>query len=201
MPIEKLISGFKSFRADYFEKQPEVYQDLVENGQHPDVMVIACADSRVNPSLITQAGPGELFVIRNVANLVPPSDAGDQLHGMGAAIEFGVKDLKVKTILVLGHSHCGGIKWMSAGHKSPENREYIDSWVATALPARPDDVTEESLRRAEKNAVTISLENLLTYPWVKDAVEAGELELVGWLFDLESGQLVGFNGEGWETVG
>lgn len=201
MPTEKLIAGFKEFRRQYYEDQPEIYKTFVDQGQSPDTMVIACSDSRVNPSIITQAHPGELFVVRNVANLVPPCAPGDGLHGTGAAIEYGVKDLKVKTIIVMGHSHCGGIRWMAEGHLSPESRAFVDSWVTTADPAKPGTVTDETLRAAEKKAVTLSLENLLTYPWVKEAVEKGNLEVLGWLFDMEQGQLLGYSTDtGWSPL-
>ena len=201
MPIEKLISGFKDFHRHYYEDRPQIYKTFVEQGQTPDTMVIACSDSRVSPSIITQSDPGELFVVRNVANLVPPCTPGNDLHGTGAAVEYGVKDLKVKTIIVLGHSHCGGIRWMSKGHLSPESRKFIDSWVTTAGSAKPDTVTDETLRSAEKKAVTISLKNLLTYPWVEAAVARGNLEILGWLFDLEHGKLLGFNeDEGWSPL-
>ena len=201
MSIEKLITGFRAFQRDYYEDRPAIYERFVTEGQSPDTMVIACSDSRVSPSVIMQAKPGDLFVVRNVANLVPPCAQGADLHGTGAAIEYGVRDLKVKTIIVLGHSHCGGIRWMSEGHLSTENREFIDSWVTTASPARPDKVTDETLREAEKNAVTISLQNLLTYPWVKSAIDHGEIEVLGWLFDMEHGQLLGYDDiTGWAPL-
>lgn len=201
MPIDKLINGFKQFRHHYYVEQPEVYRKLVKKGQNPDIMVIACADSRVNPSIILQAMPGDLFIVRNIANLVPPNRTRDRGHGTGAAIEFAVKDLNVKKIIVLGHSQCGGIRRLSESKLSAGDREYIDNWVSTALPARPEEVTEANLREAEKNSVTISLDNLLTYPWVKTAVKAGRLEILGWLFDMEIGQLLSYKkGSGWAPL-
>ena len=109
--------GFKSFRETYYEGQPDFFRSLVEKGQNPDIMVIACSDSRVNPSIITNVGPGEVFIVRNVANLVPPFEPDSNYHGTSAAIEFAVRDLNVGHIIVLGHSHCGGIRWLCEGHE------------------------------------------------------------------------------------
>lgn len=191
MPIERLIRGFKAFREDYYENQPSFYQSLVEKGQSPDVMVIACADSRVNPSIIAKAEPGELFIVRNVANLVPPYQPDSHYHGTSAAIEFAVRDLKVKDIIILGHSHCGGIKHMCEGHPDHDERQFIDSWVSMVQGADDAELSgDERLRYVERKAVTVSLANLMTFPWLKERVEAGNLKLHGWLFDLEAGQLV-----------
>ena len=190
MTIHKLIDGFKSFRQEYYIDQPDIYKDLVEKGQHPEVMVIACSDSRVNPSIITQANPGEIFVVRNVANLVP-NYRTDHNCATSACIEFAVRDLGVKHIVVLGHSECGGIKRL-CGHKGigPE-RDFIDGWVSIAETASATDLEGlEKLRQVERAAIGISLENLLTFPWLKRRVKEGNLELHGWFFDLETGNLL-----------
>ena len=129
MPINRLIAGFKSFRQNYFEGRPEIYRDLVQHGQHPEVMVIACSDSRVNPSVITEAAPGQLFVVRNVANLVPPYTPDGHPHDTAAALEYAVRDLQVDHIVVLGHTHCGGIKRLCDGARNGPKREFIDDWV------------------------------------------------------------------------
>ena len=115
MAINRLIESFKNFREEYYDRQPEIYRSLVELGQSPDVMIIACSDSRVNPSIIAKAKPGELFILRNIANLVPPYQADNNYHGTGAAIEFAVCDLGVDDIIVLWHSHCGGIRCLCDG--------------------------------------------------------------------------------------
>ncbi len=198
MPINKLIEGFQAFRKTYYDDQPEIYNSLVENGQHPDAMVIACSDSRVNPSIITQAGPGELFVVRNVANLVPPYDPGGSYHGTNAALEYAVRDLAVSHIIVLGHAHCGGIQRLLDGAEAGEAREFIDDWVAIAGPARGETPGD-----AERKAVTVSLSNLLSFPWVRDRVEDGTLILHGWWFDLDAGELLEHqSGDAWtELVG
>ena len=202
MAIEKLIEGFRSFRKIYYEDQPKFYRALVEKGQSPDIMVIACSDSRVKPSIIANAEPGELFVVRNVANLVPPYQPGSHYHGTSAAIEFGVRDLAVKHIIVLGHSHCGGIKCLCEGYANTNQHEFIEDWMQILAPALDESLTgEDQLRRVERQAVNVSLSNLITFPWVKRRVEEGSLTLHGWLFDLEAGALLGYEADfGWQTL-
>ena len=202
MAIEKLIAGFRSFREIYYEDQPKFYRALVEKGQSPDIMIIACSDSRVDPSIIAHAEPGELFIVRNVANLVPPYQPDSQYHGTSAAIEFGVRDLAVKHIIVLGHSHCGDIKCLCEGYANTNQREFIEGWMQIVAPARDESLTgEDQLRHVERQAVKVSLSNLITFPWVKRRVEEGGLTLHGWLFDLEAGALLGYEADfGWQTL-
>ena len=202
MPIERLIEGFRSFRETYFEEQPEFYKALVEKGQRPDVMVIACSDSRVNPSIIAKAEPGELFIVRNVANLVPPYAPDGQYHGTSAAIEFAVRDLKVEHIIVLGHSHCGGILCLCEGHADGESREFIDQWISIVGQAKDTSLTGKAQHRhVEHEAVKISLKNLMSFPWVRTRVEDGSLKLHGWMFDLEEGELLAYGDhQGWKKV-
>ncbi len=165
MPIDRLIAGFKSFQETYYEEQPDFYRSLVEKGQRPDVMVIACSDSRVNPSIIVKAKPGELFIVRNVANLVPPYEPDSHYHGTSAAIEFAVRDLNVEHIIVLGHSHCGGIRRLCEGHEDGQNREFIDDWMSIVKQACSDSLEGEAQRRhVEREAVKVSLGNLLPSP-------------------------------------
>lgn len=204
MTIERLIAGFKSFRETYYDDQPSIYRSLVDKGQRPDVMVIACSDSRVNPSIIAKAEPGELFIVRNVANLVPPYEPDGHYHGTSAAIEFAVRDLGVRDIIVLGHSHCGGIKCLCEGHPATgaDERQFLDGWMSIVRHA--DDTTlegEARLRHVERQAVTVSLANLMTFPWLEQRVGAGRLKLHGWLFDLEAGQLLGHTPPaGWKPL-
>jgi|TARA_B100000315_G_scaffold199305_1_gene191111 carbonic anhydrase len=191
MPINKLIEGFQAFRKTYYESQPDFYRSLIENGQRPDVMVIACSDSRVNPSIIAKAEPGELFIVRNVANLVPPYEPDSRYHGTSAALEYAVQDLAVSHIIVLGHSHCGGIRRLLEGDEAEETREFIDSWMSIVDLARGGALDDEAeIRAAERNAVTVSLNNLLSFPWVRDRVYDNKLTLHGWWFDLEAGELL-----------
>ena len=202
MTINRLIEGFKSFRTTYFEKHPEFYQNLVSEGQRPEVMFIACSDSRVNPSIIASANPGELFIVRNVANLVPPYAPDDAYHGTSAAIEFAVRDLNVKHIVILGHTHCGGIRRLCEGGKGDKSREFIDDWMSIVSQATDEGIkNDDQLRHVEHEAVRISLDNLLSFPWVKTRVEAGEMTLHGWMFDLERGELRACETDGeWETI-
>ena len=191
MTINRLIEGFRSFRSSYYDEQPDFYQDLVDNGQKPDVMVIACSDSRVNPSIIAKARPGELFIVRNVANLVPPYQPDSHYHGTSAAIEFAIRDLKVQHVIVLGHSHCGGIQCLCDGHVGGESREFIEDWVSIVQEARDDSLEGTAqYRHVEREAVRISLRNLMTFPWLAERVAKGELTLHGWLFDLSAGNLL-----------
>jgi carbonic anhydrase len=203
MTIDRLIAGFKSFRETYYEQRPDFYRALVERGQRPEVMIIACADSRVNPSIIAKAQPGELFIVRNVANLVPPYEPDGRHHSTSAAIEFAVRDIGVKHIIVLGHSHCGGIRhlWESRD-RAAGKREFIDDWVSIVEAARDDNPGGEArYRQVERQAVQISLGNLLSYPWVKTRVEDGRLTLLGWWFDLVAGELLAHEGDaGWQRV-
>ena len=169
MTIHKLIDGFKSFRQEYYIDQPDIYKDLVEKGQHPEVIVIACSDSRVNPSIITQANPGEIFVVRNVANLVPIYRT-DHNCATSACIEFAVRDLGVKHIVVLGHSECGGIKRLCEYKEIGPERDFIDGWVSIAETAGATDLEGfEKFRHVERAAITVSLENLLNNEYISNA--------------------------------
>ena len=202
MVIEKLIAGFKSFKWSYYTGQSELYSSLVENGQSPDALVIACSDSRVDPAIITKAEPGQLFVVRNVANLVAPYQSDNPNTGTSAAIEFAVRDLKVGHIIILGHTHCGGIRRLCNRTGEKEPREFIDSWMSIV----ENDITfdlqgEELLRNVEKQVIKISLDNVLSFPWVKSRVDSGMLEIHGWLFDLEAGEIKSYSkNSGWQSI-
>lgn len=185
--IAKLLDGFQSFRDTYFSETPQLFQTLSREGQKPGVLVIACSDSRVDPAILFNAAPGELFVVRNVANLVPPYQPDGQYHGTSAAIEFAVRDLEVSEILVLGHSSCGGIgalRDLARGH--PENREFIGPWVAIAADACS---AHADAREVEQAAIRQSVANLRSFPWLAEREAAGKLALHGWWFDLEAGTL------------
>lgn len=204
--ISHLIDGIRRFKADFYERNPELMRDLVERGQAPATLLISCSDSRVDPALLCGARPGELFAVRNIANLVPPYQPGASLHGTGAAIEYAVRDIKVDHIVILGHAHCGGMKAllsMAGGNKPP--RDFVGDWVAMAMDScrmyvqdesQPEGKREVSLERLKENpdlleraAIRGSLNNLMTYPWLRERVEAGNLILHGWWFDLDTGDL------------
>jgi carbonic anhydrase len=204
--IGHLVEGVRRFKSRFYAEAPALMRRLVAEGQEPATLMISCSDSRVDPAILSGAGPGELFVVRNVANLVPPYAPDQGLHGTGAAIEYAVRDLKVDHIVVLGHAHCGGIRAMlaTAGGERPP-RDFIGPWVETALaashlhiadPAAEDGRREMPLDRlkevpflAERASVLGSLDSLMTYPWVRERVEAGTLVLHGWWFDLDTGDL------------
>jgi carbonic anhydrase len=202
MSIDRLLMGFKTFKKNYYEEKPDFYRLLVEKGQKPEVMIIACSDSRVNPSIITNAGPGELFIVRNVANVVPPYELASSYQSTSAAIEFAVRDLDVKEIIVMGHSHCGGIRCLCEGQAKGKSREFIDDWLSVVEKARDETFEGKSQhRRVEREAIKVSLDNLLSFPWVNDRVEDKRLKLHGWWFDLEAGELFAHGEqEGWKRV-
>lgn len=200
--IEKLLDGVRGFRKTFFDEQPERLRPLVERGQSPAVLVIACSDSRMDPAIVTNAEPGDIFVVRNVANLVPPYVADGTSRGTSAAIEFAVRDLGVKHVIVLGHSRCGGIQALidHTGGK-PLGRDFIAPWVSMVahicahVPRAAEFTTnpERRARQIEQKAILASLGNLHEFPWIDERVKAGTLDVRGWWFDLEHGEL-------WETT-
>ena len=197
----KLIEGFYRFREQHFAEDDALYRQLVTDGQAPKVLVIACCDSRVDPALVLDCEPGDLFVIRNVANLVPPAEnrRGGR-HGTSAALEYAVGTLQVEHIIVLGHAHCGGIRALMTGLGTENGDSYINSWMRVAEGAKvsvlrelPDAPLEQQLEACEQRAILGSLENLMTFDWVRERVEAGVLTLHGWYFDIEHGRLLRYD--------
>jgi carbonic anhydrase len=195
-----LIQGFQRFREQHFERNDNLYQQLVKQGQAPKILVVACCDSRVDPALVFDCDPGDLFVIRNVANLVPPLEIQSGRHGTTAAIEYGVGTLGVKHIIVLGHARCGGINALvkTGGVGTPGS--YIDDWMCLVESARAEVMAEmpqaplaEKERACEQRAILVSLNNLMTFPWIRERVEQGVLRLHGWYFDIEHGQLLNYD--------
>jgi carbonic anhydrase len=197
MPFpERLTKGYRSFLGGRFASERARYQELAGLGQSPSIMVIGCVDSRVSPEVIFDAAPGELLVARNVANLVPRYEPGGGQHGASAALEFAVKALKVRHIVVLGHAFCGGIKTF-AGEGAPlSESDFIGKWMSQIAPAaeaigpRDGDGEEGYLRKLEFASVELSLRNLMTFPFVRTAVEQGELHLHGAYFGVASGKLL-----------
>ena len=196
MPFRKFVQGYRDFYKNYFQSDSSVYDELVRRGQSPETLVIACSDSRADPALITGSQPGDLFVVRNVAAIVPPYRHDTTHHGTSAAIEFAVKTLKVKHIVVLGHSMCGGIMALANREMASQEYEFITQWMDIAAPAR--DAVEAELgdasppikqRALEQSVILVSLNNLMTFPWIAAKMQAGELQIHGWYFDLKSGQI------------
>ncbi|HVW91849.1 MAG TPA: carbonic anhydrase [Devosia sp.] len=194
---ERLTDGYQSFVEGRFTRERSRYAMLAERGQQPEIMVIGCVDSRVSPEVIFDAAPGELLVVRNVANIVPPyqPDKATQ-HGTSAALEFGVQALAVRHIVVLGHAQCGGIAFFARESAPLSQGDFISQWMSQIAPAaaalgphaRYDAAAYQ--RRLEFASVELSLSNLMTFPWVRDKVEAGKLELHGAYFGVAAGRLL-----------
>lgn len=199
--IKKLIEGFQRFRAHHYERDGTPFKQLVSQGQSPKIMVIACCDARVDPAIVTDCDPGDLFVVRNVANLVPPFEEGGGYHGTSAALEFAVRCLNVQHVIVMGHAHCGGIRALLGNIRFEGGAgQFITPWMSIAEGARREvaatHAAEDADARAaacEQAAVRISIRNLMTFPFVQDAVAAGRLHLHGWYFDLDGGELLGYD--------
>jgi len=189
--VDDLIAGYRRFRAGVYAEQAQLYRELGE-GQDPDVMLIACADSRAEPSDIFNAAPGQMFVVRNVANLVPPYKPDGGLHGVSAALEFAVNVLKVRHIVVMGHGGCGGVTASLTESKSALIGEFVAPWVKLLDAARARVMDSGSLNpqfALELEGIETSLENLMSFPWVAEAVAAGKLDLHGAWFAIKHGEL------------
>ncbi|OGS92509.1 MAG: carbonic anhydrase [Gallionellales bacterium GWA2_59_43] len=197
----ELIAGFHRFREQHFTDDDALYRQLVQDGQTPKILVVACCDARVDPALILNCAPGDLFVIRNVANLVPPSESrSGGRHGTSAALDYGVRILGVEHIIVLGHAHCGGIRALMSGRRMENADSFINSWMRLAEDAcagmeqELGDAPQEQRERAcEQRAILGSLDNLMTFSWIRERVEQGRLTLHGWYFDMENGRLLGYD--------
>jgi len=198
---DRLIEGYREFRAGDFAEQKALYEELGTKGQKPKVMLIACSDSRADPSDIFNAYPGEMFVLRNVANIVPPADATESFEGVAAAIEYAVTVLKVEALVVMGHESCGGIAGCLAGMGHDPDAGYVGKWVSIINDVRDrilarnlpeDQVTFEM----ELEGVRQSLSNLKTFSFVKEAVESGQLTLQGAYFSIIQAKLMMANETG-----
>jgi carbonic anhydrase len=200
--IRAFLEGFQRFQTKYFDGEENLFARL-RLGQNPRVLVISCCDSRVDPAMLTGADPGDMFVVRNVANLVPPYRNGAEMPGIRADIEFAVKGLNVEHIVIIGHRSCGGIQALMDGEGITQNHyEFIGSWVTIALHARervlrelPGAPRAVQAKACEQWAISLSLDNLISFPWIRERVEAGQLKLHGWYFDIETGELLGYSAE------
>jgi carbonic anhydrase len=192
---QSLLDGYRTFRTQRLPIEQSRYRELSERGQSPETMVIGCCDSRVSPEVIFDAGPGELFVVRNIANLVPVYQPDSGAHGVSAALEYAVNVLRIKHIVVLGHAQCGGIRAFVDKIEPLSPGDFIGKWMAMFI--KPGEVVEQRghesmldfVTRIEKAAVFRSLENLQTFPFVRAKVESGELQLHGAYFGVAEGSL------------
>ena len=201
--INNLKTGFKDFRNKAFKENSELWDGFVENGQDPKIAIVACSDSRVDPAIMMNAGAGEIFVIRNVANLVPPYDENEGYHGTSAALEYAVQHLKVEHIIVLGHAYCGGISSLFGPCQvGTEGHFFIPPWMSIAEPAHrrvratmPDASEAQQARACDKAAVMVSMENLMTFSCIRKKVYENQLRLHGWFVDIKAGSLSCYNSE------
>ncbi len=187
--MDSLLAGYRRFRASGWPVRRQLFTRLAEHGQHPEAAVIGCADSRVDPAMIFDAGPGEMFVLRNVANLVPPFAPDGTAHGTSAGIEFAVLGLGVRHLVVLGHGLCGGVRALRTGEAKGA---FVGPWMdqaASAVRAALACTTLAAELTAEYAVVSLSLANLLTFPFVAERVAAGRLALHGAHFDIRTGIL------------
>ena len=195
---DELLSRLRRFHEQAFPQYQDTFRHLVEEGQHPNTLFIGCSDSRLVPYLLTGMGPGELFLVRNVGAFVPPYDGQLEgvennhwsgFHGTAAAIEFAVLSLRVRRIIVCGHSHCGGIRALYAG--APNGARHLSHWLdlgrEAVLPLADPGI--EAYRRTEQRAVILQLERLMGYPMVRERVEGGQLTLHGWHYVIEEGEV------------
>lgn len=181
--LKKLFDGYADFKQKYADQRNNVMKDLATHGQHPETMVVACSDSRVDPALITQCDPGDLFTIRNVANLIPPYNLQENYSSTGAALEYGINFLQVKNLIILGHSQCGGIQ----GLKDPEtiqSTDFITNWVQTT-----HITAEKSCDQCSQQSLLQSYQHCLGFPWIQQRIDDGRLKIHLWFFDIASATL------------
>ena len=193
---DRLLRGYASFRFGRFQTENQRYRQLAETGQDPGVLVIACCDSRAAPELIFDASPGEIFVVRNVANLVPIYAPDDTYHGTSAALEFAIMGLKVSDVVVMGHGRCGGIKAALKENAEPLSPgDFIGKWISllekpvAECACHPSDTPEERARRLEHLSIVHSLANLRTFPCIQALESMGRVRLHGAWFDIAMGEL------------
>ncbi|QRM53616.1 carbonic anhydrase [Sinorhizobium sp. BG8] len=193
---DRLLNGYRNFMSGRFNEQQQRYKALAETGQKPKTLVVACCDSRAAPETIFDSGPGELFVVRNVANMVPPYEPDGQYHATSAALEFAVQSLRVTDIVVMGHGRCGGISAALDPHADPLSPgDFIGKWMGLLKPAAEQIQSAEILTAAERQralervSIRNSLSNLRTFPCVRLLEEGGKLALHGAWFDISTGEL------------
>ena len=203
--INKLLEGNKQFRKKYFKANSALFDGLVQNGQKPKTMIVGCSDSRVDPAMILDCQPGELFVIRSMANLVPPCEDNNAYHGTSATLEFGTSFLQVEHIIIFGHTQCGGIQALfesdgKISDKDPYN--FIAKWMEIALPAyhkvmqeHADATLAEKVVLCEQYALINSLNNLHSFPWVQERIAQGTLQVHAWYFELATGVVHAYDQE------
>jgi carbonic anhydrase len=198
--MEKLLAGYRRFRASSWSEQRRIFESLANDGQRPQALVVGCVDSRVDPGVIFDTAPGEMLTVRNVANLVPPYAPDVAYHGTSAALEFGVRVLAVPHLVVLGHGLCGGVQALLEG--APENaRDFVAPWMSMAESARERAMRfagspQERAQLAEQEVIKLSLANLLTFPWIAEPVSAGTLTLHGAWFSIRTGVLAVLQADG-----
>lgn len=199
--VNIFLKGFRRFRHHYFDRNPELFDRLFAEGQNPRALMVACCDSRCDPGVLTDSKPGELFVVRNVANLVPPYLQATTYAGTTSAIAFAICNLGVAHVIVMGHTRCGGIRALME-NKPPtcDEEQLIAKWLEIAVDARlrvlkelPGKPQEIQARACEQASILKSLENLMSFPWVSRRVNAGTLALHGWYFDMENGALMQYD--------
>ncbi|MCC8430053.1 carbonic anhydrase [Reyranella aquatilis] len=205
MALERLLKGFADFRVGYYQEHLDLFEKLATEGQSPKILIIGCSDARVDPGILTQTKPGDIFTVRNVAAMVPPVQfpPDERHHGTSAAIEFAVRGLGVEHIVVLGHALCGGIGALVDGRGGAyAHYDYLSTWTSIAQDTRDLVVEElkgrpreEVTRAVEQAAVVNSVNNLMGYRWIEERVKAGTLTLHAWWFNLTVGQLYAFNPE------
>lgn len=199
--IHELVSGSQKFQQKAFQQQKDKFKELATEGQSPKILFIGCCDSRVLPNLITNTGPGDLFIVRNIGNFVAPYKPDEDFHSTAAAIEYAVSVLEVDDIIVCGHSQCGAIAALyKEGIGSDKDLIHVKKWLELGAPAkelveeRADDASDkDKYTLTEEISVLFQLENLMTYPSVKRRVEKGELFLNGWHYDIESGEIFNYD--------
>ncbi len=193
---DKLIAGYQRFRDGYYQQNKAQLLKLAQLGQFPKIALVCCSDSRVDPTIILDCEPGDLFVIRNVANLVPPRESCDSFHGTSAALEFAVNSLQVESIIVLGHTQCGGIKALMDTEPTSIPETFISKWMKQLENVRNEiledqncTAPEQRYHACEQKGIAHSLHNLMTFSCIAERVAAGKLKLHGWCYDLNSAEL------------
>jgi len=189
--MEKLYKGIYRFYESYYKKKKAFFEKL-EQGQNPSALFITCSDSRVDPNLVTNSMPGELFILRNVGNIVPPYNAISDKNSIAAAIEFAIVGLKIRDIIICGHSNCGAMKALYEKDAFFENMPHLKKWIAFSLPVKDalkDQKKKDLQRQTEELNILYQLKNLTTYPIVENLLEKGGLRLYGWYYEIGTGRI------------